>query len=133
MTSKIIYPTPEIIIEYNFLVLELIKVKKADQSKVLSYQKIVEVIEECKSLSGDIYDKAICLLRGIIQKHPFASGNRRTAFISTKDFLISNGFKFEIKDDPSYAKVMQGIREDYYSPEELKEWIKNGQIKEFKR
>ena len=133
MTSKIIYPVPEVIIEYNFLVSELIKVKKADQPKVLSHYKIVEVIEECKSLDGDIYEKAASLLRGLVKKHPFASGNRRTAFISTKDFLISNGFKFEIKDDPSYAKVMQGIREDYYSLEEIKGWIKNGQIKEFKR
>ncbi len=117
----------------SFIFLFFIKVKKADQSKVLSYQKIVEVIEECASLQGDIYDKAVCLMRGIVKKHPFASGNRRTAFISTKDFLISNGFKFEIKDNPHYARVMQGIREDYYSLEELKDWIKNGQIKEFKR
>jgi len=133
MASKIVYPTPEIIIEYNFLVLELIKVKKADQPKVLSHHKIIEVIEECRFLDGEIYDKAACLLRGLVKKHPFASGNRRTAFISTKDFLISNGFKFEIKDDPRYARVMQGIREDYYSLEEIREWIKNGTIKEFKR
>ena len=37
-----IYPTPEQIIEYNFLALELIKVKKADQPKVLSRTKILD-------------------------------------------------------------------------------------------
>ncbi|MBI2659631.1 type II toxin-antitoxin system death-on-curing family toxin [Candidatus Woesearchaeota archaeon] len=107
---KIIYPTPEKIIEYNLLVLNLIKVKKADSPKVLSRNKITEAIEECKKIKGDIYNKAACLMESLVQKHPFASGNRRTAFIVTKDFLISNKAKFNIKDDPKYARVMVGVR-----------------------
>ena len=91
------------------------------------------MIKSCKENEGDIYDKALVLLRGLIQNHPFASGNRRTALIVTKDFLLSNNAKFKIRDDPKYAKVMQGIREDYYTNKEIKEWIKNGKIKEFKR
>ena len=50
-----------------------------------------------------------------------------------KDFIISNSERFKIKDDPIYAKVMRGIRENYYSNEEIKEWMKNGKIREFKR
>ena len=133
MAKDIIYPTPEKIIEYNLLVLALIKVKKADQPKVLNRYGIVHAIEDCKKLEGDIYNKAVCLLRGIIQKHPFASGNRRTAFVVVKEFLLSNNAVFKVKDDPSYARVMQGIRENFYKEEEIKEWIKNGKIKEFKR
>lgn len=129
----LIYPTPEKIIEYNLLALEIIKVKKADKPKVLSRNKIVEVIQECKEKEGDIYDKSVVLLKGLIQKHPFASGNRRTAFITTKDFIISHNHKFSIKDEPHFARVLQGIRENYYLDEEIKEWIKNGKIKEFKR
>ena len=128
-----VYPTPEKIIEYNLLALEIIKVKKADKPKVLSRNKIVEVIKECEEKEGDIYDKAVVLLKGLIQKHPFASGNRRTAFITTKDFIISNNHKFSIKDEPHFARALQGIREHYYLDDEIKEWIKNGQIKEFKR
>ena len=82
---------------------------------------------------GNIYDKAVILLKGLIQKHPFASGNRRTAFIVTKDFIISNNEKFKIKDDPKYAKVMLGIREDYYQDKEIMGWIKDGKIRQFKR
>ena len=130
---ELIYPTLEQIIEYNFLVLEMIKVKKADEPKVLSRSKIVDVINGCKAHEGDVYDKAIILLKGLIQKHPFASGNRRTAFIVTKDFVITNKHKFGIKDEPSHAKTFQGIREDYYTDQEIKEWIKYGKIKEFKR
>lgn len=131
--TEIVYPTSARIIEYNFLALKFIKAKKADQPKVLSHSKIKEIIEACQRKQGDIYDKAVVLLEGLIQKHPFASGNRRTAFIATKDFVISNKGKFSIKDDPSYARVMQGVWEKYYSAEELKEWIRNGQIREFKR
>jgi prophage maintenance system killer protein len=69
----------------------------------------------------------------IIKYHAFASGNRRTAFIVTKYFLSKNKGKIKIKDDPTNAKVMQGIRENYYTIEEIKEWIKNGQIKPFER
>ncbi len=133
MANNITYPTPEKIIEYNFLALKLIKVKKADSPKVLSYNGIVNVIEECRKLEGNVYDKAVHLLKGIIQKHPFASGNRRTAFIVAKEFLLDNHAHFKITDDPGHARVMQGIRENFYTDEEIKEWIKNGRIREFKR
>ena len=133
MTDNIKYPTMEKIIEYNLLVLTIIKVKKADQPKVLSNHAIDLAIEECRRAEGDIYDKAVYLLKGIIQKHPFASGNRRTAFIVTKDFILSNSFAFRVKDDPTHARVMQGIREGYYTHEEIREWLKNGKIREFER
>ena len=130
---EIIYPSIEKIIEYNLLVLDLIKVKKADSPKVLSVTKIKEVLDECQKLKGDIYDKAVVLLKGLVQKHPFASGNRRTAFIVTKEFVLSNNQKFKIEDDPNYARALQGVRENYYTDEEIKEWIKNGKIKKFTR
>ena len=131
--EKIVYPTPEKIIEYNLLVLSIIKVKKADNPKVLSRSKIVDVIEDCKNLDGDIYDRAVFLMKSLVQKHPFASGNRRTAFIVTKDCLIANHSMFNIKDDPRYARVMVGVRERFYKDEEIKQWILAGEIREFKR
>ncbi len=131
--NKIYYPSVERIIEFNALVLTLISVKKADQPHVLSQVKLMEVVDACKSKEGDIYDKAVLLLKGLIKKHAFASGNRRTAFLVVKGFLLENKAKFYIKDDLLNAKIMTGIRENYYSDEEIKEWIKNGKIKEFKR
>ena len=73
------------------------------------------------------------LLKELTQKHPFASGNRRTAFVVTKEFVLQNNGSFKIKDDPRYARVMIGIREGYYKDNEIRKWIKNGKIKEFKR
>jgi len=133
MNGVITYPTAEKIIEYNILVLSIIKVKKADRAEVLSRSRLRAIIDECKKLKGGIHDKAVVLLKGLIQEHPFASGNRRTAFVVTKEFLLHNKKKFKIKDDPKHARVMQGIRENYYKDMEIKEWIKNGKIREFKR
>ncbi len=120
-------------IEFNVMALSLIKTKKADKNEVLSYQKIREVVEECENLEGDIYDKAAFLLKKMIKQHAFASGNRRTAFIVAKHFLVLNNANFNIKDEPEYARIMTGIRENYYSDGEIKQWIQNGQIREFKR
>ncbi len=131
--KRIIYLSYDRIIELNILVLNLIKVKKADKAEVLSQTKINSIINECKELDRDVYDKAVFLLKSFIQKHPFASGNRRTAFVVAKEFLMKNKKKIKIKDKPEQAKIMVGIRENYYTDQELKEWIKNGKIKEFKR
>ncbi len=133
MDNEIIYPSEEQIIEYNLLILELLKAKKSDAAKVLSYQRLNEIITECKENKGDIYDKAVVLLCGLVRKHPFASGNRRTAFIVTKNFLLQNRVKLVIKDDQENARIMLGIREGYYMIEEIKEWIHYGKIKPFKR
>ena len=127
------YLSVEKIIELNVLAINLIKVKKAYKAEVKSRQKITDSINETTGKQGDIYDKAVVLAKGLIQKHAFASGNRRTAFLAAKYFLIENSQKFGPKDDANQSKVMLGIREQYYSDEEIKGWLKNGKIKEFVR
>ena len=92
------YPTSEKIVEFNTLALSILKVKKGDKPEVLSYSKINDVVESCKKTKGNLYDKAVTLLMGLIQSHPFASGNRRTAFIVTKDFLLVNKGKFNMQE-----------------------------------
>ncbi len=121
------------VVEFNILALSLLKTKKADKGQVLSYLKLKEMLDGCEAAPGDIYDKAVFLLKNAIKKHAFASGNRRTAFIITKHFLLLNKADFNIKDEPDYARIMTGIRENYYSDPEIKNWIQNGQIREFKR
>ncbi len=112
MVQKINYPNPEKIIEYNMLALNILKVKKADKPEVLSYARIKEVIEDCTEKKGDLYDKAVVLLKGIIQKHPFASGNRRTAFIVAKDFLLSNSENLRLKMILNTRKLCKAYARD---------------------
>jgi death-on-curing family protein len=127
------YPNIQEIVFYNKEALELIKVKKADRHEILAYPKVEDVISTCKNKKGDVYDKAICIIKGIAQKHPFASANRRTAIITTKAFLNANKKEFKVPNNKEQSKVMQGIREDYYTDEEIRRWLKHGKIKEFKR
>lgn len=127
------YPSVEKIIEFNLLSLSVIKVKKSDSSRVLSRAKISAVLGICKESRGDLFDKAVVLLKGLVQAHAFASGNRRTAFLVMKYFLVLNNQRTGVEDKPENAKVLLGIRENYYSDREIKEWIKYGKIREFKR
>ena len=127
------YPIEDEIIEYNALAITIFDVKKADKVEILSYSKLSQAIERCKITKGDIYNKATVLLISLVRSHAFASGNRRTAIITTINFLNKNGSKFKVKDDPKNAGVLTGIREGYYSTREVKEWIKNGKIRKFKR
>lgn len=127
------YPTAEKIIELNILALTLVKAKRADSPKVMSNSKIQQVIEESKKREGDVYDKATVFLKGITQKHAFASGNRRIALLVTSYFLTTNGAKSFIQNDPENAKIMTGVREGYYADNEIKEWIQHGKIKTFQR
>lgn len=126
------YPSVNDIIEINKKVLQEIKVKKADRSALMhSGKEIIETtIKDMKNKRGDIFDKAVILLKSIIQRHPFESGNRRTAFVATTTFLEVNGKKLNIMHD---INILQGIREGYYTDNEIRKWLKGGKIRAFKR
>ena len=130
--EKIRYPTIDDIIEINKNVLQEIKVKKADRSALaLSGKRMLEkIIEDMKNKKGGTFDKAVVLLKGVIKSHAFASGNRRTALVATVSFLEVNDKKLNISHDIS---IFQGIRESYYTDDEIKKWLKGGKIHEFKR
>lgn len=131
--AEIHFPTVDHVVAFNHLALALVKVKRADKPLVLSRSKLIETVEKCQNAPGDIYDKAVILLTEIIRKHPFASGNRRTAFLVMVDFLFDNNAPCRLKNDPENARVLLGIREGFYTPEELKGWIRHGKIRPFKR
>ena len=123
----------EDVVFLNILVLNLIPGTRADKHEVLDRLKISKVLLAVDSCEGDLYDKAVVLLKGFVSEHAFASGNRRTAFVAMKYFLVNNNKKIKILDDPSNSRVMTGIREGYYSDKEIKEWIMYGTIREFRR
>ncbi len=122
--------TNDEVIAINNEVLSSIKAKRADSFKVLSHSKLNAVLEKATEDPGDAYDKAVALLKGISQEHPFASGNRRTAMLAAIRFLRMNGEEAVVKGD---AKILQGVRESYYSDSEIKQWLKGGDMREFKR
>ena len=131
--EKFAYPTVENIVENNVLAVNLIRAKKADRAEVLSRGRLEKIVVECQVVQGDAFEKVAFLLKALVRAHAFASGNRRTAFITAKEFLLQNGEKLKISDDPRFAKVMTGIREGSYSDDEIREWLEHGKIREFRR
>ncbi len=120
------------IVKYNELAIEKIIVKKADKHEILSNAKITKVVNKCKR-GNEPYGVAACILKGLIQEHPFASGNRRTAFMATQEFLDRNNVELNVDNSGKQARVLQGIRENFYKDKEIKDWLKTGKIREFER
>ena len=73
MSKSINYPTPEKIIEFNILALNILKVKKADKPEVLSHLKLLKIMESCEKFKGDIYDKAAELMIGLVTNDQYPS------------------------------------------------------------
>lgn len=130
---KLLYPTVEEIQYNNTIAIEMFRRSKNDQAKTISVAYIQKIIDSIKLEPSDLYDKAATLLFELTRMHAFESGNKRTAFLTTKKFVITNGEKFKIPDKESNVKIMIGIRENYYTQKEIKEWIKYGKIKAFRR
>ena len=127
------YPTVDLLVLANKRVIEETKVTKAEKHGLLTNKKVLEgIISEMKGAKGDIFDKAAVLLVGLIQKHPFESGNRRTAFLETINFLEVNKVKINI-DKGKLLNVLQGIRERFYTLDEISIWLRTGEVHEFKR
>ena len=114
----------------NKEVLKEVKAKKADKFELLSRMKIINVLESVEKKLGDVVDKAVALLKGLAQEHPFASGNRRTAVVAAIKLLKMNGHSVSFEHNP---KILQGIRENYYSDVEIRDWLLGGDMREFKR
>ena len=125
------YPSVEILITLNKTILEEVRVSKHDRHLVWDQEKLVEAIEGMKYEEGDVFDKAAKLLIELTVKHPFKSGNKRTAYVAAVVFLATNGEIVIVKGDT--GGVMQGIREGFYTKTEIKSWLKGNEIREFGR
>lgn len=125
--------TLDIVLESNKFAITLFETKKGDKFDLVSFSKLNELLKDVESCEGDFYQKALIILKGLVKKHPFASGNRRTALVCVFYFAFINKKKIYILDESSQSRVLIGIREGYYSDEELLNWLKNGKIRNFER
>ena len=86
--AGIVYPTVDEIQYNNTIAIEMFRKSKQDQAKTISASYIQRSIEKAKMNPGDMYDKAARLLIELTRMHAFESGNKRTAFLSTKKFVL---------------------------------------------
>lgn len=120
--------------EYNKFAITLFEVKKADQYKLMSLAKLQKIVKKHGDVSSDdIYESAMLLVKWLCRYHPFSSGNRRTALLAAIFFLLLNGEYAGFENDESNSDVLTGIREGYYTDDEIKVWVRTGEIRKFER
>lgn len=60
---------------------------------------------------------------GIAKNHPFVDGNKRTALVATRTFLLINGFGFDATQKEKYLTFL-ALAEGSLSEDELAGWIR---------
>ncbi len=70
------------------------------------------------------------LLRALVVSHGFASGNKRTGFITMLTFLNENKARIRFKSFNKAENIIRNIRK--FSPDELAVWLRTGDIDEKK-
>ena len=77
-----------------------------------------------QDLYPNIYLKAGALIQSIVKNHPFIDGNKRTAFITTYNFLALNGIKITA-GEREIVKFMVSVANQNLSVDEIASWLKS--------
>ena len=60
---------------------------------------------------------------GIARDHPFVDGNKRTALVAARTFLIVNGVDLDATQDEKYLTFLE-LAKGTLAEEELADWIR---------
>lgn len=71
----------------------------------------------------DLASLAAAYAYGIARNHPFIDGNKRTALVAARTFLILNGVDLDATQDDKFLTFLN-LAEGAISEEELANWIR---------
>ena len=71
----------------------------------------------------DLASLAAAYAYGIARNHPFVDGNKRTALVAARTFLILNGVDLKATQDDKVLTFLN-LAEGVISEEELADWIR---------
>lgn len=71
----------------------------------------------------DISALAAALAFGIARNHPFIDGNKRTALVVARTFLLLNGYNLQATQEEKYTTFLT-LAEGNLSEAELADWIR---------
>lgn len=71
----------------------------------------------------DLAALAAAYAYGLARNHPFVDGNKRTALIAARTFLLLNGANLEAGQDEKFF-TFQRLAEGSLTEEELADWIR---------
>jgi death-on-curing protein len=73
----------------------------------------------------DLFSKAACLFRSLVQNHAFHDGNKRTALIATIIFLSENGYYLYYQEHNELVSfALRVAKHKQVQVETIKKWIK---------
>ena len=71
----------------------------------------------------DLAALAAAYAYGIARNHPFVDGNKRTALVAARTFLLLNGVNLEANQDEKYLTFLQ-LAQGTLTEEQLANWIR---------
>ena len=71
----------------------------------------------------DLAALAAAYAYGIARDHPFVDGNKRTALVAARTFLLLNGVNLEASQDEKYLTFLQ-LAQATVTEEQLADWIR---------
>lgn len=72
--------------------------------------------------TDDMFVLSSVLIESLIQNHPFANANKRTAMMAGYIFLLLNGYELTAPED-DVVEMATGLATKDYSLEELENWL----------
>ena len=71
----------------------------------------------------DLAALAAAYAYGIARDHPFVDGNKRTALVAARTFLLLNGVNLEASQDEKYLTFLK-LAQGTITEEQLADWIR---------
>lgn len=119
-------PTPEEILATHEEIERTYDLKYTGTRVTAPKLKLRRIVRNAESYD-DLYHRAAFLLRKLITAHLFEDGNKRTAWVTVREYLSENG-ETPARRDPDAARVLRRIRR--YDVTEIAEWLESGTIDE---
>jgi len=126
MTTDDTLPTPEEILATHEEIEDAYQMTHTGVRARSPTVKLQRIIEEAEGYD-DIFLQAATLLRRLITAHIFEDGNKRTAWVTAREYLAKHDQQ-PAERTPSAERVLYRIQR--YDIEELATWLETGDIDE---
>lgn len=111
------YLTKEEVIAAHYFMMR--KMNDAEQSGVKDHGLMDSAVHRPQqSVFGDdayptLFDKAAALLESLVKNHCFHNGNKRTAYLVSKSFLLINGYHLRMKREFAVEFIVDIAKGEY--------------------
>jgi len=117
-------PTPESVLNTHEIIEEVYDMKYRGVRVAAPKLNLREILAEAARYE-DVYLRAAYLLRKLITAHLFEDGNKRTAWVVTRDYLGQKGIE-PAEREIVVERVLRRIRR--YDVEEIAKWLETARI-----